>query len=227
MALWGRKPQPEQSAQNGQSHAQNAAPDAVTPDAVTPAAEAEFAAQPAMMDSQPTAQPDMAPQAAAPGSALSQEELERRAVASKRLLMSFGEIVSVMMRSPQFKTATLSDLEHLVVPAVSSGQFIVAEAQSKENGFITPVSVALWATVSDEVDQRLASNPEEPIKLAPQEWKSGDNPWLIALAGDRRPMNTLLRRLHETTFKDKPLKVRTRGEDGRHHVKTFTPAAEG
>ncbi len=221
MALWGRKPQQEQSAENHQPHAPSA-----PPEAVPPAADAELAAQPGMAETQQTDHATMAPEAAAPGNALSQEEMERRAVASKRLLMSFGEIVSVMMRSPQFKNATLSDLEHLVVPAVSSGQFIVAEAQSKENGFITPVSVALWASVSDEVDQRLGANPEEPIKLAPQEWKSGDNPWLIALAGDRRPMNSLLRRLHETTFKDKPLKVRTRGEDGSHHVKTFTPAAE-
>lgn len=231
MALWGRKspgkpeqgnglPAEPQGHEDAMPHPADPGPAAGEP-GIAPAHAGEHAAP-----QQSAVDPGQAAGEATAEAALSQEEMERRAVASKRLLMSFGEIVSVMMRSPQFKAATLSDLEHLVVPAVSSGQFLVAEAQSKQNGFITPVSVALWASVSDEVDQRLSSNPDEPIKLAPDEWRSGDNPWLIALAGDRRPMNSLLKRLHETTFKEKPLKVRTRGEDGAFHVKSFTPAAE-
>ena len=218
MAFWGRK---DNQGPGGDG-------EAMTPQDAEQAAQA--AHEPAAaFDAGAEAPAEMAAAAGDSGGAgqLDKQELERRAAASKRLLMSFGEIVSVMMRSPQFKTATLADVEQLVVPAVSTGQFLVAEAQSKETGFITPVSVALWATVSDEVDQRLASNPDAPIKLAAEEWRSGANPWLIALVGDRRPMNALLRRLHETTFKDRPLRVRTRGEDGGYHIKAFTTAGEG
>ncbi len=160
---------------------------------------------------------------AAPQPALSAEELQKRAAASKHLMMSFGEIVSVLMRSPQFRQQPISDIEALVVPAVMTGQFVVAEAQSKSQGFVTPVAVALWASVSDEVDQRLSQDLDQPFKLAVQEWRSGPHPWIVMLAGDRRVLNPMLKQLQDTTLKGRPLKMRVQGQDGKVTVAAYRP----
>ena len=60
-----------------------------------------------------------------------------------RLSATFGQIVSVLMRTPQHRYAFLSDLEWLVLPAVATGQFSLAEAQDKTSGLSAPVAVAV------------------------------------------------------------------------------------
>jgi hypothetical protein len=77
------------------------------------------------------------------GEQLSEEKRRANAAASKRLSAAFGEIVSILMRSPKHRATSLSDLEWLVVPPVVMGQFCLAEARSKTNGLITPVGVVL------------------------------------------------------------------------------------
>jgi len=133
-------------------------------------------------------------------------EIRRRAAQSKQLQASFGEIVGLLMRSPQFKNTPLSDLEELVVPAITTGQFMVAEAHVKKSGFITPVAAVLWASVSEEIDRQLSDNPDQSMKLAPKDWKSGEIPWLIIAAGDQRLIKTLVERVQETILKDRTLK---------------------
>jgi|SRR5262245_52717103 cytolysin-activating lysine-acyltransferase len=145
--------------------------------------------------------------------------------ASARLLFRLGEIVSVLMRSPQFRAVPLGEIQALVLPPLMSGQYLVAEARSKSRGFITPVAVALWAKVSKEVDKRLSENLNTPIKLAPNEWKSGDIPWLIALTGNAQAIAPMLKKFQETTLKGQPLKMRSRAKDGKTVVSTFQTKA--
>lgn len=71
-------------------------------------------------------------------SPLDESEARKRAALSKRLDASFGQFVVLMMRSPHYRHHTLSDLEWLVTPPLLAGQFAVAEAQSKANGFTAP-----------------------------------------------------------------------------------------
>jgi hemolysin-activating ACP:hemolysin acyltransferase len=156
---------------------------------------------------------------------LSADELQQRAADSKKRLTLFGEIVSVLMRSQQFRGLSLAALETLVVPALISNQFFVVETQSKENGFIAPVGTALWATVSAEVDQRLSTNLDQPIRLSPNEWKSGDIAWRVAAAGDARQLNPVLQKIRDTALNGSPLKLRTRDENGRVTVGALSYAA--
>src|SRR5262245_50908232 len=125
-------------------------------------------------------------------------DLQKSKAASARLLLRFGEVVSVLMRAPEFQQLKLAELQPLVVPPLVSGQFLVAEAQSKSNGFITPVAAALWAKVSKEVDQRLSRDLDKPIKLAASEWKSGDIAWLVALAGNPQAIGPMLKQFQQT-----------------------------
>jgi hemolysin-activating ACP:hemolysin acyltransferase len=166
---------------------------------------------------------------AAPGPAA--EEARRRAAAAVRHSLAFAQIVSILMHSPRYRHYTLGDLEWLVLPPLLSGQCSVAEAKSKENGASVPVAVALWASVSPEVDQRLTENLNTPIRLRPDEWRSGDIVWLIDAVGDRRVVPGLLKQLADNTLKGREIKVRGRGEGGKVEVKnlqaTLQQAAAG
>src|SRR5262245_25968862 len=146
-------------------------------------------------------------------------EAKRLAVSAIRQSVAFAQIVSVLMRSPRYRHYTLGDLEWLVVPALTTGQWRVVGAQSKQNGVSFPVAVALWARVSAEVDKKLSENLHVPIRLRPDEWKSGDILWLVDAVGDPRIVPQLLKQLLETSFKGREAKVRAAGEDGKITVR--------
>ena len=149
------------------------------------------------------------------------EEARRRAAAAVRHSLAFAQIVSILMHSPRYRHYTLGDLEWLVLPPLLTGQCSVAEAKSKDNGAPVPVAVALWASVSPEVDQRLTETLNTPIRLRPDEWRSGDILWLIDAVGDRRVVPGLLKQLADNTLKGREIKVRGRGEGGKVEVKNL------
>jgi len=158
-----------------------------------------------------------------------------------RFALTFSQVVSVLMRDPNFRKLRLADLEWLVLPPVMSGQFSLAQApmqppgvkapgsgkagqesaKAKDGGFLVPVAVALWASVSANIDKALSGNLEKQVRLHPAEWASGDNLWLMAVAGDQRALPTFLKRLRDEEFKGKQVKMRMRGADGKMVVKTI------
>jgi hemolysin-activating ACP:hemolysin acyltransferase len=157
-------------------------------------------------------------------SGVSQEEAQRRAAAAVRHSLAFAQIVSLLMHSSRYKHYTLADLEWLVLPPLLSGQCGVAEAKSKENGVSIPVAVALWASVSPEVDRRLSENLAAPVRLRPDEWRSGDILWLVDAIGDRRVIPGFLKQLSENTFKGRTVKIRGRGSDGKPVIQSLDAA---
>ena len=163
------------------------------------------------------------PPAGDPGST---RESRRLAVSAIRQSVAFAQIISVLMRSPRYRHYTLGDLEWLVVPALATGQWRVLGAQSKQNGVSFPVAVALWAMVSVEVDKKLSENLHVPIRLRPDEWKSGDILWLVDAVGDQRAVPQLLKQLLETSFKGREAKVRAAGEDGKIAVRRLGAASK-
>ena len=133
-----------------------------------------------------------------------------------------GQIISVFLRSPRHKTYPLTDFEWRVLPAIISGQFRVVQAQQSD--VATPVGVALWASVSPAVDLRL-SDLSAPLRLNPDEWRSGEIPWLIELVADTKVQQALLKHLGETVFKGKGIKMRVQGADGKTQIGTFKSTA--
>jgi cytolysin-activating lysine-acyltransferase len=112
-----------------------------------------------------------------------------------------------------------------VVPALLTGQFSIAEAKAQPEGTTVPVGVVLWASVSPEVDKRLSEQFTSPVRLRPDEWRSGDQIWLIDAAGDPRVLNGLMQRLGETSLKGRKIKSWGQGEDGKPLVRTLSAAA--
>jgi hemolysin-activating ACP:hemolysin acyltransferase len=226
MAFWTKKPA---------DNANGAGPEAAPPVASMPPM---HVAAPSTLPASP--QPLQSP-AASPANAgsnmdspqqpeMSEEQRRKIASASKMVAAAFGEIVSLLMRTPNYKHLMLSDLEWFVVPAVASGQFTLAEAQSKTSGITQPMGVVLWARVSAEVDKRLHENLDQPIRLKPAEWTSGDNIWLIEAAGESRVIEALIKRMRETIWAGKPVRLRARDKDGKPAIGTMpsaTSAANG
>lgn len=155
--------------------------------------------------------------APANGASLGTEDAKKRRIASKQMAAAFGEIVALLMRSPTDKHHSLADLEWLVVPAVARGQYALAEAQSKETGATAPVGAVLWALVSEDVDKRL-SDLSGPVRLKPDEWRSGDIPWIIQASGDMKVLGGLIQQLTQKAFKERQPKMRVRGADGKVSV---------
>lgn len=138
---------------------------------------------------------------------LTDEERQRMRVSAKHAAAAFGEVVSVMMRVAPYKDLPLSDLQSLVFPAVASGQYSIAEAQSADTGMSAPVGLVLWASVSAAVDQELSAARDFPLRLKKEDWTSGDIIWLISAIGDMPVVDAILTRLSETQWSGKPVKA--------------------
>jgi hemolysin-activating ACP:hemolysin acyltransferase len=142
-------------------------------------------------------------------------------VAMLKFSATLGQIVLVLMRTRQHKYSFLSDLEWLVVPAIATSQFMVAEHRDSSTGLSLPSAVALWAMVSKDVDGRLSSSPSQPVRLKPEEWVSGTIPWLVEAAGDPRAVGSLLRTLIDKRFPIDGIKTIGRSPDGTAGVRTL------
>lgn len=159
-----------------------------------------------------------------------------RQARQERYAHAFSQIVAVMMRDPNFRELRLADLEWLVVPAVMSGQWRLAQMKPEQltskdgktssTNVVVPVAAALWAHVSPEIDKRLSEDLSKPVQLRANEWLSGNIPWLIAVAGDRRTMPSFLKALQETDFKGRDVKVRARGAGTAIEIKTLAEYAK-
>jgi hemolysin-activating ACP:hemolysin acyltransferase len=115
----------------------------------------------------------------------------------------------------------------MFLPAVLTGQVYVAEMMHKENGARAPVAAVLWASVSEETDKRLSSNPWQRPRLRPDEWKVGDQLWIIDLAGYLSALASSLKHLAATQFKDSIVKMLMRDpKTGNARVVTLQVAGE-
>jgi hemolysin-activating ACP:hemolysin acyltransferase len=141
-------------------------------------------------------------------------ELKKRADYSRGLMQAFGSIVAVYLRSPAHRDMRLSDIEKLVGPAISTGQFLLAEATRVENGLVTPIAAIAWAHVSDAVDRRIASDPSQPLSLTVPEWKCGDIVWIVDAVGDQGTIATMFKNLQSTAWKGKKVRMRAQAPAG-------------
>jgi hemolysin-activating ACP:hemolysin acyltransferase len=152
---------------------------------------------------------------------LEDEEAKRRVAAARHASATFGEIVTLLMRTPEYKDVSLGDLEALVVPPLLSGQVSVATAQSQNSGVTMPVGAILWARVSPEVAKRLASQAGHTIRLAPEEWKSGEIIWVVASAGEGRVLSEMLKQLSKREWAGKDVRIVVRPKNGVPTVATL------
>jgi cytolysin-activating lysine-acyltransferase len=115
-----------------------------------------------------------------------------------------GEIVWIYSQSPTHKHFAIGDLEWMMMPALA----LALEQYRVFRGDKTPVGVALWAYLSDEAEKKLDQGTG---RLRPDEWKSGDNLWLVDLIApfatpDNKQVEAMLADLIKGPFQGKKFK---------------------
>jgi cytolysin-activating lysine-acyltransferase len=104
-----------------------------------------------------------------------------------------------------YRYVFLADLEWMVMPPILLKQYQLFNEGNKVVGF------AAWAYASDVVEARLK---EGNSRLAPGDWKSGDNIWLINLFAPFGHSEMVIKKLSEDALKEKAIKLHRRQPNG-------------
>lgn len=140
---------------------------------------------------------------------------------------AFGDMVSVLMRAPKYRLLSLGALRTSILPAVTHNQYLIARVRQGEAAGSRPGGVAVWACVSDAVDARLRSATEQPLKLAPEEWKSGPHLWLVDFVAPGAIARSMLTDLDEKVAKGRPMAAQIVSADGKRQVTTVKDLLAG
>ena len=166
-------------------------PTAIEEPAITPASE-------------PLAQPTVSP-----------ELLAQIGVLRSKIQLSIGQTVLAIMDLPRYKHMSLSDLSHLIINPLLRNRVAIAHKSDVENGNTKVdeeniAGIAIWASVSAPVDAKISEQIKAgvfPIRLNPEDWTSGDLPWLLdVIAGDRQQATSVLANFRQLAG-DKSIKV--------------------
>lgn len=84
---------------------------------------------------------------------------------------ALGSAVWLWMHSRPHRSAPLRLLSTLLLPAIKSGQFVIASESGK------PVFYMSWAALDAGAERRYVQNP--PECMAPEDWASGDRLWIL------------------------------------------------
>jgi cytolysin-activating lysine-acyltransferase len=128
---------------------------------------------------------------------------------------ALAHIITLMLQSPNHRHYSVSDLEWMVLPALKFGQVAMAETKPDQSGSSLPMAVVFWASVSPEVDRRISSNLSAPIRLRPDEWRSGDILWIADMVGDMSAGHALVKNVLESVLPGRTLRVRSLDGEGR------------
>lgn len=141
------------------------------------------------------------------------------ALRSRLRAAHFADIISVLMRSPAYNEMSLGQLRQRIVPPFLANQYVIAHAKQKDGGKPAfPAGVAFWAQVSDEIDARLTNEPGTAAQLAPQEWKSGNNLWIIEIVSPQNLAPMIINQLNNTAFAGQKFKIKTKDQSGATKV---------
>lgn len=120
---------------------------------------------------------------------------------------TIGAVSLLAMKSQSHKYLFLSDYEWLIMPAISTKQFVLFRGQQNE-----PVAFISWACVSNQVEKRMT---EITSKLQPADWKSGENIYIMDIISPFGPAKALLKQLYEKQFQGKSVYVLRPKADGK------------
>ena len=141
---------------------------------------------------------------------LDPEILAKLVEVRSRIQSSVGQIVLAMMNLPRYRHQTLSDLSHMVLDPLMRDRIAIATAKDAQGQGDALAGIAIWATVSDEVDTSISEQVRAgvfPIRIGSEEWASGETLWLIdVIAPNRRLASTVLANFRQIAG-DRPVKI--------------------
>ena len=101
----------------------------------------------------------------------------------KVLLQTFGGIVAYLVDVPRYRNHSIADLQFLILEALVRDRVQLVRHASPASGSDPEVAaVAIWASVSDEVNTKIREQISAgifPVRLMPDDWTSGNINWLL------------------------------------------------
>jgi len=151
--------------------------------------------------------------AAAEAPRLTPEMIEKIAALRTKIQLSVGQVVLAIMNLPRYRHQTLADLMHVVLDPLMRDRVAIAYTRTdgKPEGDEQSVAgIAIWASVSDAVDAKITEQVKAgafPVRLANEDWVSGDTLWLLdVIAGDRKQATAVLANFRQLSG-ERPVKV--------------------
>ena len=143
-----------------------------------------------------------APRAETPtGAAPAQMSPEMRARIGElrnRVRLNLGQVVLAMMNLPRYRHQALADLTRLVLDPMMRDRMAIARrgVKGEPPDEDDVAGIAIWASVSEAVDAKITEQVKAgvfPVRLASEDWASGDRVWLLdVIAGDRKAATAVL-----------------------------------
>jgi cytolysin-activating lysine-acyltransferase len=127
----------------------------------------------------------------------------------KTVATALGEMCWLLSQSPTHRHALFcADLEWLVMPPLMQGQYRLFYGEGR------PVGVALWAFVSETVEQRLAGGG----RIGSEDWRSGDRVWLVEIVAPFGNQDRMLDDLCNTALADRKFRFIRTHPNGRRET---------
>lgn len=135
---------------------------------------------------------------------ISEETKNKLAGAKAALQSTFGQVALAMSSVPRYRSQMIADLSHLVIDPLINDRIAIAAPKTATG--LEPPAIAIWASVSPEVDVRITEQTKAgvfPVRLKPEDWKSGSIVWLLDVIAPTRDLATLvLTHFHQVAKQD-------------------------
>ncbi len=121
-----------------------------------------------------------------------------------KFMTAFGQIVLSMAATARYRHHTLADLNHLLLEPLLRDRIAIATVAADPSDGDGPetdwaarglVGVAIWATVSEEVDAKIREQIKAgvfPVQMRRDDWTSGQKTWLLDVIAPTRKLRTAL-----------------------------------
>lgn len=125
-----------------------------------------------------------------------QDILKKVAEVRSKIQSTFGQVVLAMSAVARYRHMMLGDLQRLVIdPLIKDGIVIALPAAPDKDSAAAaaPATIAVWASLSDDADQRVREQIEAgvfPVRLHAEDWASGDHVWLLDVIAPSKAMAT-------------------------------------
>ncbi|MGA9581854.1 MAG: toxin-activating lysine-acyltransferase [Allosphingosinicella sp.] len=118
----------------------------------------------------------------APSPQLDPDILRKVAQLRFQVRETFGKVVMAMLMLPRYRHQTIADLQHLVLEPLIRDRIAVAHLAQSDPELADIAGVAIWASVSEEVDGQIREQVRAgvfPVRLKAEDWTSGSINWLL------------------------------------------------
>lgn len=130
---------------------------------------------------------------AAEAHAPDEETLKKLGQLRAQVRENFGKITMAMMALPRYRHQSIADLQQLVLDPMLRDRVAVAYPGDSDPRIADIAGLAIWASVSDEVDAKIREQIKAgvfPLRLKPEDWNSGKTNWLFDVIAPDAPSAT-------------------------------------